>query len=382
VRLLQGGSFTSAFDRFLIGPLLLTIADDFQTSLAVAASVASVYFFSYGLGQPLWGLLSDRLGRVRTIRLSLALAAASALAAALSPSLPVLVASRAVTGMCMGAVVPLGVVYVGDAIRRSERHRILADLSAATALGLTAATVAGGLLAASVSWRGAFLLPCLMAGTLCFLLRRLPEPSRPAGAGGGLHRVLRLPWAWVVAGLGLLQGALLLGFLTYFAPAVESQGHPASVAGLVVGLYGVGMLATSRVVKRRSVRTRPSTFLAAGAAGLVVAFCLIAASRHLALVAASAMLVGSAWACLQPGMQSWVTEVAPQARAAMVSVFASMLFTGSGLLTAALAPLAGAGSWGPLFATGIVGAVMYGVLGPMLRARFSRGSSPWGGRAA
>ena len=36
---------------------------------------AGVYFLAYGLMQPVWGIVSDRLGRVRTLRITLAVAA-------------------------------------------------------------------------------------------------------------------------------------------------------------------------------------------------------------------------------------------------------------------------------------------------------------------
>ncbi|MCW2615635.1 MAG: major facilitator superfamily 1, partial [Frankiales bacterium] len=68
VRLLQAASATSSFDRFVVGPLLLTIAAHFDVSLARAAAVASLYFLLYGFSQPVWGLCSDRFGRVRTMR--------------------------------------------------------------------------------------------------------------------------------------------------------------------------------------------------------------------------------------------------------------------------------------------------------------------------
>ncbi|MDP9435715.1 MAG: MFS transporter, partial [Actinomycetota bacterium] len=158
VRLLQAASATSAFDRFVIGPLLLSIAADLGVTLDVAAGVASWYFLCYGLSQPFWGRCSDRLGRVRTMRLTLAAAAVFATASALVDDLLLLTVARALTGACIAAVVPAGLVYVGDAVPFAVRQRTLTDLNAATALGLTAATALGGVLAAAVSWRVALLV--------------------------------------------------------------------------------------------------------------------------------------------------------------------------------------------------------------------------------
>lgn len=68
LRLLQLGSFTSSFDRFLIGPLLLSIAGDYEVSLTVATLMATAYFQAYGLMQAGWSIVSDRLGRIRSRR--------------------------------------------------------------------------------------------------------------------------------------------------------------------------------------------------------------------------------------------------------------------------------------------------------------------------
>lgn len=371
VRLLQVGSVTSAFDRFAVAALLVTLAADLDRPLGATASVASVYFLCYGLSQPFWGLASDRLGRVRTMRLALGLAGVGALASALAPGLGLLVVARGVTGACMAAIVPSALVYVGDAVPLVRRQRTLTDLNAATAVGITLATGLGGVLAATVSWRLVFLLPGLVAAGLAVALAALPEPPRAAGPQGGVPTVLRAPWGRVVLALALVEGAALLGLLTYFAPSLESVGWTPTAAGLVVALYGVGLLLSSRVVKRIAARTPPQLFLGTGAAGLVLAYAAVSVSRSGWVVGGAALLVGAAWAGMHSTMQTWATEVVPHARAATVSLFAGMLFVGSGLATAVLAPLADAERWGVLFGAGAVAAACFGVAAVTARTGYA-----------
>ena len=372
VRMLQACSATSAFDRFVVGPVLLTVADDLDVALSDAAAVASTYFLLYGLSQPVWGLLSDRLGRVRLQRLTLALAAVGGVLSALAPSLALLVVARAVTGACMGAVVPAGLVYVGDAVPYVRRQRTLTDLNAATALGITAATALGGVLAAALSWRVAFLLPALTAAVLVVVLRRLPEPPRSGLHQGGLGTVLRHRWGVTVLALALVEGSALLGLLAYLAPTLESTGSTPTAAGALVALYGVGLLLSSRVVKRLAGRTRPPVFLAVGACGLVVAYAAVAVSQEAAVVGPAALLVGAAWAAMHSTMQAWATEVVPQARAVMVSLFAGSLFVGSGVATAALAPWAGEFRWTQVYTTGAALALVFGVAAVVVRSAYGR----------
>ncbi len=372
VRLLQAASLTSSFDRFVVGPLLVTIAADFRVRLDVAAAVASAYFLCYGLAQPFWGVFSDRLGRVTTLRVTLAGAASFGALSACVTDLTVLTVVRALTGACMAAVVPTGLVYVGDAVPRELRHRTLTDLNAATAVGITAATGLGGVLAATVSWRVGFLVPAGAAAVLVVLLPRLPEPPPAQTRAAGVLTVVRSRWGVLVLLLALVEGAVLLGLLTYLAPALESEGVSAARAGAVVALYGVGLLLASRVVKRRAGRTSAPVFLGVGAVGLGVAYGLVSLTRASVVVGLAALVLGAAWASMHSTMQNWATEAVPGARAATVSLFAGCLFVGSGAATAVLAPLAGAARWTPLFGTGVVFAVVFGTAAVVGRRAYAR----------
>lgn len=371
VRLLQAASATSAFDRFAVGALLVSLAADLDEPLGAATAAASAYFLCYGLSQPLWGLLSDRLGRVRTMRLALSLAGLGAVVSALAPGLDLLVVARACTGACMAAVVPSGLVYVGDAVPLARRQRTLTDLNAATAVGITAAMGLGGVLASALSWRVAFLLPGLVAAGLVVVLRRLPEPPVAGLVQGGVLTVLRARWGRRVLALALVEGAALLGLLTYFAPALQSTGWSATTAGAVVALYGVGLLLASRVVKRLAGSTRPEVFLGVGAAGLAMAYGAVATSRAGWVVGGAALLVGAAWAAMHSTMQTWATQVVPQARASMVSLFAGVLFVGSGTATAVLAPLGDARRWAPLFGAGMLLVAVFGVAAVVGRTAYA-----------
>src|SRR3954470_17567073 len=74
LRLLQIVGFVSTLDRFAMAPMLIAIAADLRAPLASVVGAAGAYFLAYGLSQPVWGVVADRVGRVRTIRLTLLLA--------------------------------------------------------------------------------------------------------------------------------------------------------------------------------------------------------------------------------------------------------------------------------------------------------------------
>ncbi|MEJ8277575.1 MFS transporter [Pseudonocardia spirodelae] len=386
LRLLQLASLVSTCDRFAIAPLLVPIAASFSAPLAAAAGAAGGYFLAYGLMQVVWGVLSDRIGRVRVMRTALVGAVLGGVASVLAPTLGVLVAARVVTGACTAALIPAALVYVGDTWPAAMRQRPLSDLLAATALGTAVATAGAGLLADLAGWRAVPAATAAAAALLFLALRALPEPAgaaagRPGGSGpAGWRAAVLRPlgavagngWARLVLLLAFVEGAVVLGVLTYLAPSLQAGGSSAALAGLAAGGYGVGAVLFSRVVRRLVGRLGPAVLAGTGGGFLVVAWVFPLLTVHPATVAAAGLCLGGAWAFLHSTLQTWATEVVPQARATAVALFATLLFLGSSAGTALGAPLADAGRFAPLFAAALVASVPLAVAAAWTRARYAR----------
>jgi predicted MFS family arabinose efflux permease len=377
LRLLQLAAFFSSFDRFAVAPMLVTIAASLGTSLAGVAATASLYYLLYGGMQPVWGMLSDRLGRVRVMRLTLFGAVFAGVISALAPNLAVLAAARALAGGLFAAVIPAALVYVGDTVGMDSRQKALADLMAASAVGTALATVLGGLAAYLGAWRFAFAAPALAGGVLALLLARLPEPEgfTAEGREGPLvqvGRVFRRPWAVAVVGIAAVEGAVILGFLTFLAPSLESMGFTPAVAGLAVGLYGLAVLGWTRVVKLVSNLLGAAALILIGGAMLALGYASGAVGHSLVAVGVAAVLVGGGFAFMHSTLQTWATEVVPEARATVISLFAAALFAGSGLATAAAAPLADEGRFELLFATAALVAVPLGLFAALARRLYAK----------
>jgi MFS family permease len=345
-------ALVSSFDRFAVGPLLVVVAADLGDSLTQTAAIASGYFLAYGLSQPLWGVLSDRLGRIRLMRATLVAAAAAGILSAVMPGLGALVAARVLTGAFFGAIVPAALTYVGDTADETHRQPALSDLMAAVALGTALATAAAGVLAQLASWRIVFALPSVVAIGCAVALGRLPEPRRatPAGIATTARQVLGNRWVVVVVTLALVEGAVVLGILTLLAPALQSRGVDASSAGFTVAAYGVSVLLATRVVRVLSRRLPMAALMGVGGTAVVLAYATLALHISVATVLAAGLLLGVTWAFLHSSLQTWATMVLPHARGTVVSLFAAFLFAGSSFAASAAAPLGDHGQWSLLFA--------------------------------
>jgi predicted MFS family arabinose efflux permease len=378
LRLLQLTAATSTCDRFAIAPLLVVIGLDLGAPLVAVAGVASAYFLAYGLMQPVWGMVSDRIGRVRVMRVALLGAALAGAGSALAPNLLALQITRVVAGGCFAALQPTTLVYVGDVWPPEVRQRALADVLAASSFGIAVATAGAGLLADAIGWRA---VPAITAGGAALLwvaLRRLPEPDRVAAAGNPLRaiaRVLRHPWAVVVFGIVSVEGIVVLGVLTFLAPAVQSLGFSAGVAGLAAAAFGAGAVGWSRLVRPLVGRLAPARIAAVGGGFLVLGWAVPAVGVTLQAVVAAGLLLGGAWAFLHSTLQSWATQVVPADRASAVALFAALLFLGSSAGAALAAPLAGAGDFSTAFRVALLVAAPLAVVAVVARARYARAAS-------
>ncbi len=372
---LSVAAFISSFDRFAVSPMLVLIADDLGVSLSGAVAAASGYYLAYGLTQPLWGLLSDRLGRVRVMRWALFGAAVAGAVSALMPVLATLVVARVVTGACFGAVIPTGLTYVGDTVRAEVRQRALTDLMAAAALGTALATGLGGVVAGLVNWRVAFTVPAVFALICAVALRALPEPPRHEGndgrgVGGYLGAVLRQRWALLVFALAFTEGAIMLGAMPFLAPALQHTGLAAAVAGLAITAYGLGLWAFAKLVKHLSGRWPVPLLMVVGGAQLCVGFAIVTVNVSVPSVAVTALLLGGGWSFLHSSLQTWATSVVPEARGTTVAFFASSLFMGGAVASWAAGPLAGNGAYPLLFGISAAVAVPLTVVATLSRRRY------------
>ncbi|WP_336705531.1 MFS transporter [Micrococcus terreus] len=369
-------SFSSSFDRFAVSPLLVFVALDLGVSLAQAVAVAGVYYLAYGFSQPLWGTLADRFGRVRLLRWALLGAAVAGLLSAVAPTLGLLIAARAVTGVFFGGIIPTALTYIGDTVSGEHRQSALSDLMAGIAVGTALATATAGLVGDLLSWRVMFALPPVLAVVCLLALRSLPEPAREPGGGflATLSAALRHRWVWAVVSLAFLEGAAVLGMLTFLAPALQDQGLDATAAGLTVAGYGLSTLLSSRLVRPLGRRMPVTGLMLIGGGAMTVGFALVAVHVSVGTVIASALLLGAAWALLHTSLQAWATSVLPAARGTVVALFAAGLFAGSSVSTLAAGPLVADGAWTTLFAAAAVLALVVTV-GAILGRRVYDGSA-------
>ncbi len=376
-RRLRATSFLSSFDRFTIPPLLVPIHRALDVSLGTASLVASSYFVAYGLSQPLWGALSDRVGRVPVIRGAVVGGALACVVAAAAQDIGVLIVARTFAGLFFAALVPTAITYIGDTVDLGHRQHALTIMMAFATAGIASATIVGGLAAQLLSWRYAFVVSAVVAVLLTVFLRGLAEPVRERSVrsfGQQVRAITAQPWVLVVVGLAFVEGAVIFGSLTFVAASLQQVGVGAALAGSAAAGFGLANVVCTPLVTRAIPRVPAPRLIAGGSSVAALGLFVAAADTTVATAIVATVALGAGFGFLHSTMQTWATQVYPQARAVTVSFFASAIFIGGAAASAAAAPLANDGWFSLIFLVAAVGAALLAIVGSTLRARYPAGA--------
>ena len=217
-------------DRVMLGILVPPIKHEFaltDSQLGLLGGTAFALFYT-ALGIPI-GWLADRLNRVWIVTIALALWSAFTAACGAAQNFAQLFAARLGVGIGEAGGVAPAYALISDYFAPARRARALAVYSFGIPLGSAAGILFGGLIAAQVNWRAAFVIVGAAGLILAPLLRLwvrepvrggLDEPSSPAAAGAAprlrevVHLLAGKPSFWYLS-LGAAS-ASVMGYGVYF----------------------------------------------------------------------------------------------------------------------------------------------------------------------
>jgi DHA1 family tetracycline resistance protein-like MFS transporter len=225
----------------IVIPFLPMYAERLGVGAFAIGLILSVYSLMQLIVAPIFGRISDRVGRRPIIMLGLFGSSVSYIIYGFAYSLPLLLISRAVHGAC-AATVSTAQAYVADTTTERERAHGMGLIGAAFGLGFVVGPAIGGLLGHASLRVPVFFASALTFANLIFAAIALPESHRPVG-------VERLGWSHLAQPLLILPRQLfrhrmarvfLIAFLATFAMAIFETTF-ALMASLLYGYRAVGV---------------------------------------------------------------------------------------------------------------------------------------------
>ena len=225
------GLFVGLIDANAINLALPAIRDNLGGGISGAQWTIDAYNITFAAVLLTAGSLGDRFGRRTLLRLGLVTFIAASLVCAAAPSLPMLLAARAVQGVGAAVMLPQGLAITAAAFPNPiERGRATAAWAMAAAMSTAIGPILGGVLTDSLGWRYIFWLNAPV-GVLALLMtyRYLPESRDPDAASFDVPGQ-----TLAMVGLGALTIVLVEG--RTMAPAWTVALAVVAVAGIAAFL--------------------------------------------------------------------------------------------------------------------------------------------------
>jgi DHA1 family bicyclomycin/chloramphenicol resistance-like MFS transporter len=166
-----------AIDMYL--PALPSIGQTLGASMGAVQASLMAFFISLGVGQIIYGPVSDMVGRKLPLYFGLALFAVGSVGCALAPDIHTLVMLRFVQGLgaCAGMVVPRAVVR--DMHTGVEAARLMSLLMLVFSVSPILAPLAGSILIEFFGWRSVFWAVTLAAVLGIVMIATSLDETRP-----------------------------------------------------------------------------------------------------------------------------------------------------------------------------------------------------------
>jgi MFS transporter, DHA1 family, tetracycline resistance protein len=360
-----GVTFIDIVGFSMLLPMLPYFVTHFGSSAVVVGILLATFSFCQLVSAPIWGNVSDRIGRKTVLIVSqigatlgwalLAFAPNVAALLAVAP-IGVVFAARIIEGVS-GGNISITQAYVADLVEPKERARAFGLIGAMFAAGMVFGPLGGGLLYSRFGFAVPFLAAAgLQAVTLLVTIFMLPESRAKRGddAAVGLNEALasfrkphlsRLLWQKLAISLALY------GWFAVIALYLQRQlGFTLAQTDYLFSVFAIfNVFMNAFMVGRVSARLGDRTMSNVGLASLTTGFALVPFVHGIPLLAAYMLLSAFGMALTNTGITALISNAASDREQGTVLGTSSSLDSLSGILAPPVSTSL-LGAFGPQFA--------------------------------
>jgi MFS transporter, DHA1 family, tetracycline resistance protein len=332
----------------LVIPLLPFYAERFGASPLQMTLLFAVYSLMSMVAAPVWGRLSDRVGRRPVLMASMAAAALAYLWLGLATDLWMVFAARAFAGICAGNIAAAQ-AYIADVTPPEKRARGMGMIGAAFGLGFIIGPVIGGLVAgndlktadlATPGFIAAGLSATALLGVLFLLRESLSTSSRGRETRGrlaALTAALRQPMLGRLLAVFFLVILAFSGMETTFAWwAIDQFGWGPRPIGFV--FFYVGLLSAAMqggLIGPLTKRFGEERLMLGGLVLIGLGLLVLPFAREIPLLVVALTLLALGMGSMQPSLNSLISRrAAPERQGEVMGVAQSV-----GALSRVLGPI-------------------------------------------
>ncbi|MCW9129622.1 MFS transporter [Bacillus paramycoides] len=253
IRILAIVAFFVGLDSLLVAPLLPTITETMSIPNGSGGLLITIYALFYGITAPLFGPMSDKVGRKRMIVIGFVIFSISTFCTGVAKSFEVLLIFRGLTGLSGAMVMPSIFALVGDKVTYESRGKAMGMIMGAMVGSTVIGVPIGAFLSEIGNWQWTFYSIGIVTLFIALLVNQLLENEKPrnevrVSATKAMIASLKIVLVNVPVLFALLATFLwtigLHGMFSYIGVYYgENFGLSVGEIGMVIFLAGVGSVA-------------------------------------------------------------------------------------------------------------------------------------------
>lgn len=305
----------------LVIPLLPFYAERFSATPQEVTVLLATFSAMQVVFAPIWGRLSDKVGRRPVLMISMGTAALAYLWLGLADAMWMLFAARALAGACAGNIAAAN-AYIADVTPPEKRAHGMGMIGAAFGLGFIVGPALGGIVAgnnlATADLRSPGLIACVLSlvaflGVVLVLKESLPQGLAPRARKGriaalrdalarkALARLLLIFFLAILA-FGGMEAVFALWAMAQFGWGPEQIGYVFTYVGVLSALMQGGL------IRRLVPRFGEEKLLIAGLCLIALGLLAIPLAHDLPVLVIAVSFLALGMGAMQPSLNSLISR--------------------------------------------------------------------------
>ncbi|HFK1452659.1 MULTISPECIES: MFS transporter [Bacillus cereus group] len=339
IRILAIVAFFVGLDSLLVAPLLPVITETISIPDGSGGLLITIYALCYGITAPVFGTMSDRVGRKRMIIIGFTIFSISTFCTGLAKSFEILLLFRGLTGLSGAMIMPSVFALVGDKVTYESRGKAMGTIMGAMVGSTVIGVPIGAFLSEVGNWQWTFYSIGLLTLFLTLLVNRILRNEKQRNdVHVSIAKTLSAPLKMV-----LVNGSVLFALLATFLWTIGLHGMFSYIGvyygnnfglsvgeiGIVIFLAGVGSVAGNILGGKLADKIGKKNVISIASIVTSISVILFSLSIENLVIAITLHIIWSLFIGFgQASLTALISELKPDVRGTVMALNSSAMYIG------------------------------------------------------
>ncbi|RAS99810.1 MFS transporter [Bacillus cereus] len=339
IRILAIVAFFVGLDSLLVAPLLPVITETISIPDGSGGLLITIYALCYGITAPVFGTMSDRVGRKRMIIIGFTIFSISTFCTGLAKSFEILLLFRGLTGLSGAMIMPSVFALVGDKVTYESRGKAMGTIMGAMVGSTVIGVPIGAFLSEVGNWQWTFYSIGLLTLFLTLLVNRILRNEKQRNdVHVSIAKTLSAPLKMVLVNVSVLFALLatflwtigLHGMFSYIGVYYGNNfGLSVGEIGIVIFLAGVGSVAGNILGGKLADKIGKKNVISIASIVTSISVILFSLSIENLVIAITLHIIWSLFIGFgQASLTALISELKPDVRGTVMALNSSAMYIG------------------------------------------------------